>query len=241
MDRGATGRGMTSDIHPMDKGRTDSMQETVFRVTAIERQKRNPARVSVYLDGAYGFGLDEEVLFRNPIHEGDSLSESFIDEVLLFDERVRAKAKALRLLSHRALAVDELRQKLLDRDFSERTTERILADLVRVGLLNDESYATAFVHARMSQRPSSKRLLEIELKRKGIGEKEAERIVEGAYGPESESQVAEMLFRKKMESLKGEDPRKARKKAVEFLFRRGFDWELIRSAMDGAGGESISD
>jgi regulatory protein len=210
------------------------MEETAFRVTAIERQKRNPDRVSVYLDGAFAFGLDEEVLFRNPIHEGDNLSESFIDGVLLFDEHVRAKAKALRLLSHRALATDELRQKLLDRDFSERTAKRVIEDLTRVGLLNDESFAASFVHSRMNQRPCSKKLLTLELKHKGFGEDAAAEAVEAAYGPQSEEEVAIALFRTKMVSLKGEDPRKARKKAVEFLFRRGFDWELIRSAMDGA-------
>jgi len=216
------------------------MEETIFRVTAIERQKRNPDRVSVFLDGVFAFGLDEEVLFRNPIHEGDGLSESFIDDVLLHDERVRAKAKALRLLSHRALTTDELRQKLLDREFSERTVERVIEDLRRVGLLDDEAFAVAYVRSRMIQRPCSKKLLTLELKHKGIGEEAATEAVEAAYGPESEEAVAGGLFRAKMASLKGEDPRKARKKAVEFLFRRGFDWELIRGAMGGEE-ESISD
>jgi regulatory protein len=214
------------------------MEEAVFKVTAIERQKRNPDRVSVYLDGAFAFGIDEEVLFRNPIHEGDELSESFIDDVLLSDEYVRAKAKALRLLSHRALTNGELRQKLAERDFSERTSERVITDLVRVGLLNDGAFASSFVHARMLQRPSSKRLLVQELKHKGIGDEEAKSAVYEAYGPESEEQVAGKLFREKTASLKGEDPKKARKKAVDFLFRRGFDWEVIRGAMDGAEEES---
>jgi regulatory protein len=217
------------------------MEETVFRVTAIERQKRNQNRVSIFLDGVFAFGLDEEVLFRNPIHEGDGLSETFIDGVLLYDERVRAKAKALRLLSHRALTTDELRQKLLDREFSERTAERVIEDLSRVGLLNDEAFASSYVRSRMMQRPSSKKLLTLELKHKGIGEDAAGEAVEAAYGPQSEEDVAGALFRAKMAALKGEEPRKARKKAVEFLFRRGFDWELIRSAMDGGGEEEIPD
>jgi len=219
----------------------ESPGEAVFRVTAIERQKRNPGRVSIYLDGAFGFGLDEEVLFRNPIHEGDSLSESFIDGVLLSDERVRAKAKALRLLSHRALATDELRRKLLERDFSERTVKRVVEDLRRVGLLDDGAFAASFVRSRMIQRPCSKKLLVLELKHRGIGENAAVEAVEAAYGPDSEEEVAGALFSAKMASLKGENPRKARKKAVDFLYRRGFDWELIRGAMDGAGGEKISD
>jgi len=218
------------------------MEETLFQVTAIERQKRNPARVSVYLDGVFGFGLDEEVLFRHPIHEGDRLSESFIDGVLLSDERVRAKAKALRLLSHRALTRDEVKRKLLDREFSERTADRVIEELTAVGLLNDEAFSSSFIRSRLIQRPCSKKLLIMELKHKGIGEDAAAEAVEAAYGPESEEAIAGSLFRARMASLKGEDPRKARKKAVDFLFRRGFDWELIRSAMEGTEeDESISD
>jgi regulatory protein len=210
------------------------MEETVYRVTALERQKHRPDRVSVYLDGAFAFGLDDEVMLRNPIHEGDELSESFIDEVLLSDEYVRAKAKALRLLSHRALTTEELKVKLRDRDFSDRTSERVVCDLLRVGLLNDETFGVSYVRSRLIQRPSSKFLLLQELKRKGIVEEDARRFVDEAYGPQNEEEVAEALFRKKLTSLKGEDPKKARKKAVEFLFRRGFDWELIRGAMGRA-------
>jgi regulatory protein len=217
------------------------MEETFFRVTAIERQKRNPARVSVFLDGVFAFGMDEEVLFRNPIHEGDSLPESFVDGVLLADERVRAKAGALRFLSHRPMTTDEVRRKLLDREFSERTAERVIADLSRVGLLDDRAFASSFVRTRLIQRPCSKRMLIMELKHKGIGEAAAAEAVDEAYGPESEEAVAGELFRAKMASLKGEDARKARKKAVDFLFRRGFDWELIRSAMDAEEEEAISD
>lgn len=217
------------------------MEETSFHVTAIERQKRNQARVSVFLDGVFAFGLDEEVLFRNPIHEGDNLPESFIDGVLLADERVRAKAGALRFLSHRPMTTDEVRRKLLDREFSERTAERVIEDLSRVGLLNDQAFAYSFVRSRLIQRPCSKKLLILELKHKGIGEDAASEAVEAAYGPESEEEVAGTLFRAKMASMKAEDPRKARKKAVDFLFRRGFDWELIRSAMDAAEEETIPD
>jgi regulatory protein len=213
------------------------MNEAVFRVTAIERQARNPARVNVYLDGAFAFGLDEEVLFRHPIHEGDDLSESFIDGVLLADERVRAKAKALRLLTHRALTSAELRDKLLDRDFSERSVDKVLEDLVRVGLINDASFAAAFVHNRMLQRPSAKRLLVVELLRKGLAEEDAGRIVDEAYGPASEAEVAATLCRRKLQTLQGGDPRKSRKKAVEFLFRRGFDWETIQGVLETAQGD----
>jgi regulatory protein len=207
------------------------MEEAVFRVTAIERQTRNPSRVNVYLDGVFAFGIDDEVLFRHPIHEGDELRESFIDEALLSDERVRAKSKALRLLGHRALTAGELRDKLEARDFSDRSIRRVLDDLSRVGLLNDAAFAESFVHDRMMLKPCSKRFLVMELTRKGLSEADAGRIVDASYGPASEAEVAGALARKKAASLAGEDPRRKRQKIADFLFRRGFEWDIASEAV----------
>jgi regulatory protein len=219
------------------------MDDTVFRVTAIERQTRNPSRVSVYLDGAFAFGLDDEVLFRHPIHEGDELRESFVDEVLLSDERVRAKAKALRLLGHRALTAGELRDRLEAKDFSDRTIRRVIEDLSAVGLLNDAAFAESFVHDRMMLKPCSKRMLVIELVRKGLAEEDAGRVVDASYGPKSEAEVAGELALKKARSLAGEDPRRARQKVSDFLFRRGFEWDIaseavVRAVAETRGGEA---
>ncbi len=214
------------------------MEEAVFRVTAIERQKRNPSRVSVYLDGAFAFGIDDEVLFRHPIHEGDELRESFVDEVLLSDERVRAKAKALRLLGRRALTAAELGDRLEDKDFSDRVIRLVIGDLSAVGLLNDAAFAESFVHDRMMLRPCSKRMLVIELVRKGLTEEEAARVVDASYGPKSEAEVAGGLASKKARSLAGEDPRSTRQKVADFLFRRGFEWDIASEAVMRAVAET---
>jgi len=211
------------------------MDEAVYRVTAVERQTRNPSRVNVYLDGAFAFGLDDEVLLRHPLHEGDEVSESFVDEALLSDERVRAKGKALRWLSHRALSAAELRERLLDREFSERTVVRVLADLSAVGLVDDVQFAGAYVRTRMLDRPCSKRMLVHELRHKGIPEEEAVRLVDEHYGSSSEEEVAESLIRRTAKPPSAAEARKIRKRASDFLFRRGFDWEVIRGALDRIG------
>lgn len=202
-------------------------EEIRFRVTQLERQIRRPDRVNVYLDHAFAFALGDEVLFRYPIHEGDELTESFINEVLLAEERARAKAKALRLLSHHALTVKQLWEKLSAKDFSEWTIRQVVEDLVRVGLLDDEAFAFSYVRSRLQQRPCAKRLLKWELKNKGIPEEEADRIVESAYGPETEEEVARKLALKKWDNRDA----KNKKKITDFLFRRGFDWEVIQNVL----------
>jgi hypothetical protein len=43
-------------------------------ITKIETQKRNPKRRSVFINGKFAFGLDEEVLYKLGVKKGESLT-----------------------------------------------------------------------------------------------------------------------------------------------------------------------
>lgn len=209
------------------------MVEVVYRITQIEQQKRHEDRVNIYLDGAFAFGLEKEVVLRHNLREGNELTESLIDEVLLSEERTRAKEKALSFLSYRARSVEELKKRLKDRGFSERTVNRVIDDFLRVGLLNDKEFALSFVHSKMVQKPMGKRLLKQELLLKGIQEEIAESAVEEVYGVRSEVEVARELIQRRIQRYQGDNDKKLRKKLVDFLFRRGFNWEVISEVLEG--------
>ena len=70
------------------------MGEVTYRITQIEPQKHSRDRVNVYLDGAFAFGLEKEVLLVHSLHEGEEITDQLIDQVLLLEERTRAKKKA---------------------------------------------------------------------------------------------------------------------------------------------------
>ncbi len=207
------------------------MTEVTYHITQIEPQKKHANRVNVYLDGAFAFGLKNEILLRHHLHEGDTISDQLIDEVLLSEEKARAKEKALSLLSYRARSIEELKKKLIEKAFSERTVNRVIEDFCRVGLLNDRTFASDYAHSRMIQRPVGKRLLKQELLTKGISEEIAEKSVEEVYEKQTEEEVAESLIQKRMKRYSGENPQKVRKKLSEFLFRRGFNWDVISAVL----------
>ncbi len=215
------------------------MTEVMYHITQIEPQKKHENRVNVYLDGAFAFGLKDEVLLKHHLHEGDKISDRLIDEVLLSEEKSRAKEKALRLLSYRARSVEELRKKLSEKEFSERTINRVIEDFCRVGLLNDKMFASDYAHSRMMQRPVGKRLLKQELVTKGISEGIAEKSVEEVYKKQTEEEIAGSLIQKRVKRYGGEDPKKIRKKLSEFLFRRGFNWDVISAVLSEVEIENI--
>ncbi len=205
------------------------MAETTHTITQIETQKKNVHRFNIYLDGAFAFGLEEEVALRHHLHEGDRLKASTIDEILLVEEKTRAKEKALSLLAYRMRSVEELKKKLKEKGFSERIVEPVIQDLLRVGLLNDRQFASAYVQTRMTQKPMSKQLLRRELSAKGISNDMAEQAIEKEYGTRSETEVALGLVQKKIEQYRSGqiESVKIRKKISDFLVRRGFSWDVI--------------
>ena len=100
-------------------------------------------------------------------------SLSFSDGPALFgaDEEVeKAKNAAFRLLARRAYTCKEIRQKLKGRGISEWVVNETVLVLERLGLLDDRDFALRWVRDRMRFRPTGRRLLELELRRRGVGE-----------------------------------------------------------------------
>lgn len=204
------------------------MSEIRYRITRLEPQKRRADRFNVYLDDAFAFGLDQEVAVRHALHEGDEISESMINEVLLAEELAKAKNKALALLSYRSRSVQEIKEKLKEKGIDERIIDQTVDDFLRVGLLNDQAFASAYAQTRMIQKPMSKRLLLQELTKKGVAESAALPAIEESYGNQTEESLASEIVSRRMGRYRKDPPQKARKKIADFLARRGFSWDVIQ-------------
>jgi regulatory protein len=134
--------------------------------------------------------------------------------------------------------VKEIRSRLSGYGFSERTVKRVVADFLRVGLLDDRAFAEAYVRSRMAQRPMGRRLLQQELLHRGVGEETAAEAVGRAYVAVPEADLARELVRKKIRAGGGGDSRRVRQKLADMLGRRGFDWDVIASVIQETEWES---
>jgi regulatory protein len=212
------------------------MGEMRFQITGIEPQKKNKHRRSIYLDGAYAFGLDEEIVVKFHLHEGDEITQEGIDSLRSAEERAVGKKQALRLISYRARSTNEVRQRLIQKRISEDAADHVIEDLLRVGLLDDRAFASSYVHTRMIQKPISKSLLIKELVSKGIEAGPAKTTVDREYGELSEAQVAAHLIRKRLRP--GKKDARERKRLSDFLLRRGFEWHVIDEALQDVSWET---
>ena len=73
-----------------------------MKISEIKRQKKNPNRVSVYIEGKYSFSLDYDTLMASHLHVGDAVTDEKRNDLLQNDEFPRARDYAYTLLSYRA-------------------------------------------------------------------------------------------------------------------------------------------
>ncbi|HHS13635.1 MAG TPA: regulatory protein RecX [bacterium] len=192
-------------------------------VTAVKRS-RNSRRCQVYLDGIFAFEVSDTVRSQFGIQEGESLNEVLIRDIKRTEKLTEAKEKALRLLKYRPRSVREITTRLKQEGYSEPVTARVTEDLVRVGLLDDESFAASYAHNRLMQHPIGRRLLAHELRRRGIDEEVIVRIGETVYQAMPEKDLAGRLIARR--ARKPMNP-KEMKRLTDFLIRRGFEWEIV--------------
>lgn len=140
----------------------------------------------------------------------------------------RAWSYALWLLGRQAYTTGQLRDKLTRKGASADTTERVLAKLVELKLVDDALYAEAFVRTRSTTKGTIR--LRQELFHKGVAAPLVDRAV-GALDEATQLASAAALAQKNLWRWRGE-PRARYAKAYAFLARRGFPADIVRAALE---------
>jgi len=105
--------------------------------------------------------------------------------------------------------------------------EETVARLKGQGLLDEGAFARFWREGRETSSPRSRRLIELELRRKGIDPELAREAVQDL----DEEDLALRAAVKKAKSLKGLDEEAFRKRMLAYLQRLGFSWELARRTL----------
>ncbi len=212
------------------------------QITALQRQKRNSERVSVYVDGAYAFALPalEAVKLRREQH----LSDQEIGALKTLDLRAKAYEQAVRFLAVRPRSVWEVRQKLeryrsrQKESLAEAHIDWITDKLLEQGYLNDEEFARFWVEQRNQFKPLAPRALRYELLRKGIAERTIEGVLDGAVDADAAALQAARSQARRWRAL---DEETFHKRMAAFLQRRGFSWAVVRDVLEQSWQEMLDE
>jgi regulatory protein len=202
------------------------------KITNILEQKRRPNRRNVYLDGKFAFGCNVNVVAKFRLVEGMAVSKEQLDRILAGEVRQEMVDYALKTLERRLNSKDELKKKLAKREYDPAMIEEVLADLQRLGYVDDKRFATAKATAAAKYKQHGHRRAQLELRKAGVDDTTARKAIEDVYDPHDSLAVARTLAQKKAPSLRKLDPVVARRRLAGMLGRRGFDYDTIRPVID---------
>lgn len=204
-------------------------------ITRIERQKNRQQRVNIYCDNEVVLGIDQDVLMKFRLRTGDTLSDEQLKQLQTAEELHLAKEKALRFIRYRVRSEKEVRTKLREHEFPPPVIEETTSALKTMGVLNDQTFAEAFVHDQLMKKPAGEALIRRKLQLHGISKNIIDEVVKAHLGGDTQIQLARDAALKHMKryriARKQHDRLKQRKRLADFLARRGFSWQAISSVV----------
>ncbi len=136
-----------------------------------------------------------------------------------------ARQIALRYADYAPRTTAEVRRRLERAQIPAEIIETVLADLERMGMLDDDRFSRDWVESRSRRKGLGPGRLTRELREKGIAPDLAEQAARET-DPESCLQAALALARRRLRAENPADPAVKRRLAA-LLQRRGHDWETI--------------
>jgi regulatory protein len=133
----------------------------------------------------------------------------------------------LHYLGYRPRSEAEVRKRLRRRGFNDEVVDKVIIGLKERQLIDDVAFAQYWRDNRLSFRPRSRRLIKLELRRKGVSAETANEVLADL---DDESAAYEAGL-KKTRVLSGLEYPEFRRYLSDHLRRRGFDYGAIDSAV----------
>ncbi len=148
----------------------------------------------------------------------------------------RTMNRAVRLLAAKPRSVEELRQRLLEKEWTiSAIVDEVLEKLKEYDYLNDAQFAKSLASSKLRQKPLGKRRLRQSLSQKKLDKETVEQAIEKVYENTPEDEVIERAIKKRLRVKGKPETREESKKFYDYLMRQGFSYDLISSKMREIG------
>lgn len=191
----------------------------------LRPNRRNPNKLSLYLDGRYFTSLSRDLVLKLGITTDEELTEEQVDLLGLRANEEKARSYALRLLSYRPRSKNELLERLTKKGYPQEIIRKVVENLAKENLISDYEYAKSIVRHYLNFRLKGRHKIIYELKKRGISEEIINQVLK-EINPEEELRALKTLLAKKLMS-KTQEPSKLKAR----LMRSGFSLSLINKVL----------
>lgn len=206
-----------------------------YIITTIAVQKKNASRCSVFLNGEFAFGCTIDTAVRFGLTKGKELSKQDLERLQEQEDIIALKQAALRYATYKSRTAEEVRRKMLEKDFAPEEAEYAVQFLEEFGYVDDRKYARAYIKEATERKFMGAARLKQELQKRGIAKHDIEDALTEAFPPEDSRdtifETARAAAHKKLRSLGNKTGEKRKQALVGYLQRQGFSWELIKRVL----------
>jgi regulatory protein len=195
-------------------------------ISDISPQKRDPSRYNVSVDGEYAFAISANALLTSRLFKGQHLTDAELDQTRQMAHGNRAYDQAMGYLSLRKRSTSEMRQYLRrKKEYEDVLIEQTIERLVAAGLINDGEFASAWIADRQATKPRSKRMLQMELRQKGLSSDDIEAALATVSSDDELAEIRKIAIKK---AARYSD----RQRLIAYLGSLGFSYDLIKQALE---------
>lgn len=199
-------------------------------ITKIESQKKNTDRVNIYINDEFFMSVFTELIYTFNLKKGQEIDKDNLKSILDDDMYIKAKNKALNILSKADQSEKKIKEKL-SADFEENTIEKVLDFLRNNKFIDDKLLAQKIVNTNINLNKCGKNKIKQNLYNKGINSDEISNAISN-IDSDVEFENAMYLAKKRYERLKNEDKKKIYQKLSQHLAYKGFGYDTIKSVLN---------
>jgi regulatory protein len=176
--------------------------------------------------------VPEHVVHKHRLKEDIVITRSQLKTLRTESELFLCDRTAARMLAAREHSTGEIKTKLAKKSFTPDAIRRIIRKYKDRGVLDDARYAHRLADDLLTQRPCGRSYLVASLQRKKIDRLLAEQTADAALIAKDEKELATAALAKRWDEYRQFELEVARRKAYNYLARRGFGYEAAKGAFE---------
>lgn len=198
------------------------------KITKIETQVKNKNRVSIFIDEKFAFGIYYQTMIKYDLVVGMIIDEKLKNEIIIEDEYNKALNAALHYLSYRDRTEQEVKEKLLEKEYARITITKVIKELIKLNYIDDSAFAKDYISFKIKK--MGKRKIRYKLESMGIDDLIIDNELMN-YSNRDEYIAAYEIASKKNDQYSNISYQKRYSRLSGLLNRRGFSYSVTKDVL----------
>ena len=194
------------------------------KITDIQPQVKHEGRFSVFINGAFSFGISDFDLLKLSLSVGDCLTDEELSDIRAALDESKCQDYANALVCRKMYTEKELYRKLSARGYTDDVCQTVIDRLKEYNYINDEEYVRLYIEEKKGQYGEFK--IRQKLYEKGISRE----TVDNEMSDFESGDAAYLLLKQKLRG--GKPKRDDRQKYIRFLASKGFSFDEAKDALN---------